>query len=77
MLVIETDTPGFSVSSKLKKTGWWASDTAELAFEDCRVPAKNLIGQEGAGVVMIMMNFVTERLFIAGLCVAIAYRAYR
>ncbi len=77
MLVIESDTPGFSVSSKLKKTGWWASDTAELAFEDCRVPVSNLIGQEGAGFLMIMMNFVTERLFIAGQCVAIAELAYR
>jgi acyl-CoA dehydrogenase len=77
MLVIESDTPGFAVSSKLKKTGWWASDTAELSFEDCRVPATNLIGQEGAGFLMIMMNFVTERLFIAGQCVAIAELAYR
>lgn len=77
MLIIDRDTPGFIVSSKLKKTGWWASDTAELAFEDCRVPASNLIGQEGAGFLMIMMNFVTERLFIAGQCVAIAELAYR
>jgi len=77
MLIIDTDTPGFSVASKLKKTGWWASDTAELAFEDCRVPAENLIGQEGAGFLMIMTNFVTERLMLAGQCVAIAELAYR
>jgi len=77
MLIIDSDTPGFSVASKLKKTGWWASDTAELAFEDCRVPAENLIGQEGAGFLMIMTNFVTERLMIAGQCVAIAELAYR
>ncbi len=77
MLIIDSDTPGFTVSSKLKKTGWWASDTAELSFEDCRVPVTNLIGQEGAGFLMIMMNFVTERLFIAGQCVAIAELAYR
>ena len=77
MLIIETDTPGFSVASKLKKTGWWASDTAELAFEDCRVPAENLIGQEGAGFLMIMTNFVTERLMLAGQCVSIAELAYR
>jgi acyl-CoA dehydrogenase len=77
MLIIDTDTPGFSVASKLKKTGWWASDTAELAFEDCRVPVENLIGQEGAGFLMIMTNFVTERLMIAGQCVAIAELAYR
>ena len=77
MLVIESDTPGFSVSRKLDKTGWWASDTAELAFQDCRVPAGNLIGQENTGFLMIMMNFVTERLSIAGQCVAIAELAYR
>jgi acyl-CoA dehydrogenase len=77
MLIIERDTPGFSVASKLKKTGWWASDTAELVFEDCRVPVANLIGQEGAGFLMIMTNFVTERLMLAGQCVAIAELAYR
>ncbi len=77
MLIIESDSPGFTVASKLKKTGWWASDTAELVFEDCRVPAANLIGQEGAGFLMIMMNFVTERLMLAGQCVAIAELAYR
>lgn len=77
MLIIERDTPGFIVASKLKKTGWWASDTAELVFEDCRVPAENLIGQEGAGFLMIMTNFVTERLMLAGQCVAIAELAYR
>jgi acyl-CoA dehydrogenase len=77
MLIIECDTPGFAVASKLKKTGWWASDTAELVFVDCRVPAENLIGQEGTGFLMIMTNFVTERLMIAGQCVAIAELAYR
>jgi acyl-CoA dehydrogenase len=77
MLIIDSATPGFSVAGKLKKTGWWASDTAELAFDDCRVPVENLIGQEGAGFLMIMTNFVTERLMIAGQCVAIAELAYR
>lgn len=77
LLVIERGTPGFHVSKKLKKTGWWASDTAELTFEGCRVPAENLLGRENAGFVAIMMNFVTERLFLAGQCVAIAELAYR
>jgi acyl-CoA dehydrogenase len=77
MLIIESDTPGFTVAGKLKKTGWWASDTAELAFDECRVPVENLIGQEGAGFLMIMTNFVTERLMLAGQCVAIAELAYR
>jgi acyl-CoA dehydrogenase len=77
LLVIERGTPGFTVSKKLRKTGWWASDTAELAFEDCRVPASNLIGEENQGFFAIMINFVNERLFLAGQCVAIAALAYR
>ena len=77
MLVIEKGTPGFTVSKKLKKTGWWASDTAELAFEDCRVPVANRIGGEDEGFASIMVNFVNERLFLAGQCVAIAELAYR
>jgi acyl-CoA dehydrogenase len=77
ILVIERGMPGFTVSRKLKKTGWWASDTAELAFEDCRVPAANLIGPENAGFPILMANFVAERLILAGQCVAIAHLAYR
>jgi acyl-CoA dehydrogenase len=77
LLVIERGTPGFTVSKKLEKTGWWASDTAELTFEDCVVPVANLIGEENAGFVAIMMNFVTERLMLAGQCVSIAELAYR
>ncbi len=77
LLVIESATPGFSVSKKLKKTGWWASDTAELTFENCRVPVENLIGMENAGFLAIMMNFTQERLMLAGQCVAIAELAYR
>ena len=77
LIVIERDTPGFTVSKKLEKMGWWASDTAELSFEDCRVPAANLLGEVNAGFVPIMMNFATERLLIAGNCVAIARLAYQ
>ena len=77
LLIIESDTPGFSVASKLKKMGWWASDTAEIVFEDCRVPAENMIGKENGGFPLIMRNFVTERLLIAGQCVAIADLAYQ
>ncbi len=77
MLVIEKGTPGFSVSKKLKKTGWWASDTAELHFEGCRVPVANRIGPENGAFPMIMMNFAGERLMLAGQCVAIAELAYR
>ena len=62
LLIIESGTPGYSVSSKLKKTGWWASDTAEIFFDNCRVPVKNLIGEENQGFYGIMDNFQNERL---------------
>ncbi|MFY1825452.1 acyl-CoA dehydrogenase family protein [Myxococcus fulvus] len=65
MLVVEKDTPGFTVSRKLKKLGWRASDTAELFFEDCRVPAENLLGVEDQGFSQIMGNFQWERLSLA------------
>jgi acyl-CoA dehydrogenase len=72
MLVVEAGTPGFTVGRRLKKMGWWASDTAELFFDGCRVPAENLVGEEGAGFIAIMQNFVTERVLLAAQCVAIA-----
>lgn len=77
LLVIEKGTPGFEVLSDLKKMGWRASDTAELAFVDCKVPAANLLGQENAGFIAIMMNFANERLFLAGQSIAIAELAYQ
>lgn len=63
-LVIESNTPGYSVGKKLKKTGWWASDTAEIFLDNCRVPAENLIGEENMGFYTIMENFQMERLQI-------------
>jgi len=65
LLVIESNTPGYSVSEKLKKTGWWASDTAQIFFDNCRVPFKNLIGEENQGFYGIMENFQAERLQLA------------
>jgi len=65
LLLIDKGTPSFSVGQPLKKMGWWASDTAELFFEDCRVPAGNLIGPENAGFMLIMANFQAERLALA------------
>ena len=64
-LVIEKDMPGYSVGTPLKKTGWWASDTAEIFFDDCRVPVANLIGEENMGFYIIMENFQMERLSLA------------
>ncbi|KTC37809.1 MAG: acyl-CoA dehydrogenase family protein [Pseudomonas sp.] len=65
LLLIEKGTPGFTVGRQLKKMGWWASDTAELFFEDCRVPVGNLIGVENMGFACIMGNFQSERLALA------------
>jgi acyl-CoA dehydrogenase len=77
LLIVERGTPGFTVSKKLAKTGWWASDTAELSFDECRVPRSHLVGDENQGFLPIMMNFATERLLLAGGCVSIAELAYR
>jgi acyl-CoA dehydrogenase len=77
LLVVEKGTPGFTVGRKLKKMGWWASDTAELHFEDCRVPVGNVLGEVDQGFVTIMQNFATERVFLAAQCVAIATLAYQ
>ncbi|WP_342669256.1 acyl-CoA dehydrogenase family protein [Endozoicomonas arenosclerae] len=65
LLLIEKDIKGFSVGKNLKKMGWWASDTAELFFDDCLVPAENLIGQENQGFYCIMSNFQPERISLA------------
>ena len=71
LLVIEGDTPGLS-RTQLKKMGWWASDTATLHFDNCRVPAGNLLGEEGRGFKIIMHNFNSERLTMAAGCTAAA-----
>ncbi|WP_212625201.1 acyl-CoA dehydrogenase family protein [Pseudomonas sp. PP3] len=65
LLLIEKGTPGFTVGRQLKKMGWWASDTAELFFDDCRIPVGNLIGAENMGFACIMGNFQSERLALA------------
>lgn len=65
LLLIEKGTPGFTVGRQLKKMGWWASDTAELFFDDCRVPVSHLIGAENGGFACIMGNFQSERLALA------------
>jgi acyl-CoA dehydrogenase len=65
LLVIDKGTPGFTVGKNLQKMGWWASDTAELFFDDCRVHESNLVGPENMGFPLIMMNFQAERLSLA------------
>lgn len=64
LLLVESGAPGFS-RTPLTKMGWWASDTATLYFDDCRVPAANLIGEENQGFLGIMLNFNDERLGLA------------
>ncbi len=76
LLVIETDRPGFSVSRNLDKMGWHASDTAELAFDEVRVPASNLIGPENGGFAVLMQNFAHERLILAVSAVEMASMAF-
>src|SRR5262249_36234711 len=65
LVLFPTDTKGFRVSKKIKKLGNHASDTAELAFEDCRIPRRYLLGEENAGFYYIMTNFQGERLIAA------------
>jgi acyl-CoA dehydrogenase len=64
-LVIEKDMDGFSVSKKLEKMGWHASDTGELAFQDVFVPEENLLGEENRGFYLIVANFQWERLLMS------------
>ncbi|MDZ7698679.1 MAG: acyl-CoA dehydrogenase family protein [Deltaproteobacteria bacterium] len=65
LLIIPSNSPGYSVSKKLRKMGWWASDTAQIFFDECRVPVDNLLGEEGQGFYGIMENFQRERLQLA------------
>lgn len=74
LLVIERDRPGVTVSAPLEKMGWWCSDTAEIRFDEVRVPAANLIGEPGSGFGQIMQQFAAERLSIAVQAYATAQR---
>ncbi|GAA1277063.1 acyl-CoA dehydrogenase family protein [Saccharothrix xinjiangensis] len=75
LLVVERGTPGFTVDRRLEKMGWHCSDTAELSFVDARVPAANLVGEEGAGFGLIMRQFQAERISLAVQAYATAQRA--
>jgi acyl-CoA dehydrogenase len=74
LLVVGKGSPGFTVTRKLAKMGWLASDTAELSYADVRVPAANLIGAENSGFVQIAQNFVSERVGLAVQSYACAQR---
>ena len=67
LICVPMDSPGVTVFKKIEKIGMHCSDTAQLAFEDVRVPAKNIIGEEGSGFIYQMIQFQQERIFaIAG-----------
>jgi acyl-CoA dehydrogenase len=77
MFIVEKGMPGFRVGRALDKTGWLCSDTAELAFEDCRVLAANLLGEENAGFYAVMKNFQRERIAAAAMAVGNALTSLR
>jgi len=68
LIAVEDGTPGYSKVRKLEKIGLRGQDTAELAFEDCRVPRANLLGEEGAGFKILMQKLQPERLVVAIRC---------
>lgn len=75
LLVIDKGLPGFTVARPLRKMGWHCSDTAELSFDDVRVPASQIVGEVDGGFVLVMQQFVSERLGLAVQGHATAQRA--
>jgi isovaleryl-CoA dehydrogenase len=73
--IVEKDMPGFKVAQKLIKMGFRGSQTAELVFEDCKVPAANLVGEENSGVSIVMSGLDLERAMISPICLGICERA--
>jgi acyl-CoA dehydrogenase len=69
IFAVEKGTPGFTVGRSLDKTGWRSSDTAELHFDNCRIPADQLLGEEGKGFYAVMKNFQTERVALGAMAV--------
>jgi acyl-CoA dehydrogenase len=75
MFVVEKGTPGFTVARPLKKQGWLSSDTAELTFEECRIPAFNLLGEENKGFYSLVKNLQNERLTLGAQALGEASKA--
>jgi len=75
IFIVEKGMKGFSVGRKLEKMGWRSSDTAELVFDGCRVPAANLLGEENRGFYAIMKNFQNERIAISAMAMGEASKA--
>jgi len=76
LFFVEADTPGFTRSAIEKKMGWWTSDTATLYFDDCRIPADNLMGEENKGFYAIMNNFNYERYMMGAQMLGMAKRCF-
>jgi acyl-CoA dehydrogenase len=75
MFIVEKGTPGFSVARPLKKHGWLSSDTAELVFDDCRIPDANLLGEEHKGFYALMKNLQNERIVLGAQAIGEASKA--
>ena len=75
IFVVERGTPGLHISRALDKHGWRSSDTAELSFEECRIPVANRLGEEGSGFYAIMRNFQNERLVLGAMAMGEAQSA--
>jgi acyl-CoA dehydrogenase len=75
MFIVEKGTPGFTVGRALDKSGWLSSDTAELVFDGCRIPASQLLGDEHQGFRSVMKNFQTERIALGAMAVGHAMKA--
>ncbi len=75
-LVVENGTPGYTISAPMKKLGWRASDTRELAFEDCAVPEGNLLGPRGEGFRQFLEILDGGRISVAAMGVGLAQGAY-
>ena len=77
IFIVDKGTPGFTVGRALKKTGWLSSDTAELVFDNVRIPAGNLLGQEHKGFYSVMKNFQTERIALGAMAVGHCQQALK
>ena len=75
MFIVEKGAPGFSVARPLKKQGWLSSDTAELVFDNCRIPAENLLGEENRGFHALMRNLQNERIVLGAQAMGEAAKA--
>ncbi len=73
--IVEKDFPGFSVAQKMMKMGWRGSQTGELVFNDCIVPASNLVGAENGGIAIVMSGLNLERAYFSAIAVGMAQRA--